>query len=133
MSTETTAVRDLLDRYAKSLNTSDAAPASSLYTEDGVFMPYQAPTAAGAQQLLDAYQHIFGLIRLNVEFAIDDITVAGDTAHALTRSAGQVTVLADGTVAPEHNREPFVLARTTDGWRIARYMFNKTAPADADP
>ncbi|GHG36969.1 hypothetical protein [Streptomyces zaomyceticus] len=50
----------------------------------------------------------------------------------MTRSAGHVTVHADGTRSPEKNRELFVLARTSDGWRIARYMFNKTAPAQAD-
>lgn len=128
----TLAVRDLLETYATSLKTSDAELAVSLYTQDGVFMPYQAPTATGPQQLLDAYRNIFRLIRLDVGFTFDDITVDGDTAHAMTRSAGQVTVLADGTRTPEENRELFVLNRTGDGWRIARYMFNKTTPAAAD-
>lgn len=42
-------------------------------------------------------------------------TVDGDTAHAVTGSAGHVTVHADGTRSPEENRELFVLARTSDG------------------
>ncbi|GAA2093760.1 hypothetical protein GCM10009759_20740 [Kitasatospora saccharophila] len=128
---DTTAVRELLDTYAKALNTSDAALAASLYAPDGVFMPYQAPTAAGPQQLLEAYRQIFEQIQLDVEFTIEDLTVDGGTAHAVTGSAGRVTVHADGSRAPERNRELFVFVRTDEGWRIARYMFNKTAPASA--
>jgi hypothetical protein len=29
-----------------------------------------------------------------------------------------------GTEAPEENRELFVLRRTGEGWKIARYLFN---------
>ena len=73
-------------------------------------LPYQLPTSSG-DEVLGAYRAIFSAIKLDVAFTIDDVTVDGDTAHALTRSKGKVTVLADGTVTPEENRELFVFGR----------------------
>ena len=48
-------------------------------------------------------------------------------AFARTGSKGTVTVLADGTTAPEENRELFVFQKEDGVWKIARYMFNKTS------
>jgi uncharacterized protein (TIGR02246 family) len=126
MATDTDLIRELLDTYQDALNASDAEAAASLYGSDGVFLPYQLPTSSG-DEVLAAYQAIFSAIKLDVAFTIDDLTVEGDTAHALTRSKGKVTVLADGTITPEENRELFVFARRDGEWKIIRYMFNKTS------
>lgn len=58
-----------------------------------------------------------------------ELAVTSDgTAYALTRSAGTRTVRATGKESAESNREIFLFQRTgTDGWKIARYMFNKPA------
>ena len=116
----------MLSTYQDALNASDAEGAASLYGSDGVFLPYQVPTSSG-DEILGAYQAIFGAIKLDVAFTIDDVSVDGDTAHALTRSDGTVTVLADGTTTPEENRELFVFGRRDGEWKIIRYMFNKTS------
>ncbi len=125
MTSDTDQIRELLSTYQDALNASDAETAASLYGSDGVFLPYQLPTSSG-DQVLGAYQAIFGAISLDVAFTIDDVTVDGDTAHALTRSKGKVTILADGTITPEENRELFVFGRHSGEWKITRYMFNKT-------
>lgn len=118
-------IRTLLKTYETSLNTSDADLAISCYTADGVFMPTTAPTASGAA-LKDAYLGIFGTVKLDVEFTIDELVLAGDDlAYASTRSNGTQTVLAAGTASPESNREVFLLRRESGSWKIARYMFNK--------
>jgi uncharacterized protein (TIGR02246 family) len=123
---DTDQIRELLSTYQDALNASDAETAASLYGSDGVFLPYQLPTSSG-DEVLGAYQGTFGAIKLDVAFTIDDVTVDGDTAHALTRSKGNVTVLADGTITPEENRELFVFERRDSEWKIVRYMFNKTS------
>jgi ketosteroid isomerase-like protein len=94
---------------------------------DGVFMPTGLPTASG-DAMEEAYRQIFQAIQLNVTFSVDEISVASDNvAYALTRSNGTQTILATGGESVEANREIFVLHRTADnGWKIARYMFNKT-------
>lgn len=127
VSNPTEAVRTLLATYERSLNTSDADLAASCYTADGIFMPTALPTASG-KELRAAYANIFAAIQLNVTFAVDELVVVGEeTAYALTRSNGEVTILATGATNAEANREMFIFRREAGGWKIARYMFNKAA------
>ena len=120
-------IRELLHTYEGSLNASDAVVAASCYARDGVFMPTGLPTAAG-QNLREAYVQTFANVQLAVSFNIDELVVASDAvAYALTQSHGTQLVHATGAQTPEANREMFVFAREDDAWKIARYMFNKTA------
>jgi len=120
-------ITGVLKAYEAALNASDVAQVEALYTPDGVFMPAGFPTAEGADAVRASYTAIFGMIQLNVSFTIDEISVQGDLAFARTRSVGTVKVLATGTAAPEENRELFVLRRMGEGWKIARYLFNKSS------
>ncbi|PZT71327.1 DUF4440 domain-containing protein [Streptomyces sp. SW4] len=131
MSSDTREIRELLDRYATALQTADADLAASLYTPDGVFYPYNLPTATGTGELRAAYRQIFDTIKLDVSFTVHEITVSGDVAVATTDSKGTVTVLAEQVTAEEANREVFVFFRADGAWRIARYMFNKAAAPGA--
>ncbi|MCB0539464.1 MAG: hypothetical protein KDE33_18260, partial [Bacteroidetes bacterium] len=49
-------IEALLSEYKKSLNNSDAQLAQSLYTEDGIFMPTEAPSAIGAENIRKSYE-----------------------------------------------------------------------------
>lgn len=124
------AIETLLQTYKKSLNTSDAKLAKSLYTNDGIFMPTEAPSAIGADNILKSYEFIFTQIQLNIEFYIDEITVEGDFAYAVTSSKGTTLIHATGDIIPEANRELFVFEKVNGEWKIARYMFNKTQPKE---
>lgn len=127
MSNHSDQIRALLTTYERALNTSDAALAASCYTADGVFMPTTLPTAAG-DHMQAAYGHVFAAIRLRVTFTVDELVVTSDqSAYALTRSHGEQTVLATNGTSTEANREIFIFHRGAEGWKIARYMFNKAA------
>jgi uncharacterized protein (TIGR02246 family) len=121
-------IEELLSTYQKSLNTSDAKLAQSLYTKDGVFMPTEAPSGIGAEGILKSYEFVFSQIQLNIEFFIEEIEVEGNMAFAVTSSKGTVKIHANGIEAPEANRELFVFEKVDGEWKIARYMFNKTEP-----
>ena len=121
-------IEELLSTYQKSLNTSDAKLAQSLYTKDGVFMPTEAPSGIGVEGILKSYEFVFSQIQLNIEFFIEEIVVEGNMAFATTSSKGTVKILANEIVAPEANRELFVFEKVDGEWKIARYMFNKTEP-----
>ena len=121
-------IEKLLSEYEKSLNTSDAKLAQSLYTKDGIFMPTEAPSGIGSEGILKSYQYVFSQIQLNIEFFVEEIEVEGTMAFAVTSSKGTVTILANGVEAPEANRELFVFEKVNGEWKIARYMFNKTEP-----
>lgn len=118
----------LLKSYEAALNASDTEAVLKLYAEDGVFMPSEAPTSLGKTQVEAAYNYVFSQIKLNIEFAIDEIEVAGEFAFARTISRGTTDVLAAGITVPEENRELFVLKKVKDDWKIARYIFNKMSP-----
>jgi uncharacterized protein (TIGR02246 family) len=124
-SIDTVQITELLASYEQALNTADAAGAASLYAADGVFYPYNVPTASGAE-ILGSYEQIFNTIKLDIAFTVHEIVVDGATAFATTESTGQVTVLEPGITAPEANRELFVFVREAGDWKIGRYMFNKS-------
>ncbi len=125
---ERNAIEATLKKYEAALNASDVAGVLALYAEDGVFMPTEAPTAVGKEQIRAAYEHVFGTIKFDIVFSIDEIVQHGDFAFARTLSKGKVTVLAKGVTLHAEHRELFVLKKTDDGWKIARYMFNKMSP-----
>lgn len=121
-------IEELLREYKKSLNTSDAKLAQSLYTKDGIFMPTEAPSGIGSEGILKSYEFVFSQIQLDIDFFIEEIQVEGNMAFAVTSSKGTVKIHANGVEAPEANRELFVFEKVNGEWKIARYMFNKTEP-----
>lgn len=123
--TEKAAIEKLLFAYRDALDASDVNKVLPLYTNDGVFMPSNAPSAIGQEQVKAAYEYVFSQIQLNIEFYIDEIVVNGDYALARTTSKGTTLIHANKQTVPEENRELFVLQKATGQWKIARYMFNK--------
>ena len=121
-------IEKLLGDYERSLNESDAKLAQSLYTKDGIFMPTEAPSGIGSEGILKSYEYVFSHIQLNIGFFIEEIQVEGDMAYAVTSSKGTTLIRANGETIPEANRELFVFEKVDGAWKIARYMFNKTAP-----
>ncbi len=121
-------IETLLSEYKEALNTSNAELAQSLYTKDGIFMPTEARSAIGSENILKSYEFIFSQIQLNIEFYIDEIEVENDFAFAVTSSKGTTLIRATGDTIPEANRELFVFEKVNNQWKIARYMFNKTEP-----
>lgn len=121
-------IEELLREYEKSLNTSNAKLAQSLYTKDGIFMPTEAPSGIGSEGILKSYEFVFSQIQLNIEFFIEEIEVEGNMAFAVTSSKGSTLIHAAGDTIPEANRELFVFEKVDGEWKIARYMFNKTEP-----
>ena len=121
-------IEALLSEYEKSLNTSDAKLAQSLYTKDGIFMPTEAPSGIGSEGILKSYEYVFSQIQLNIEFFIEEIQVEANMAFAITSSKGTTLIHATGDIIPEANRELFVFEKVNGEWKIARYMFNKTEP-----
>ena len=123
-----TAIKNVIKNYEKVLNSSDVNGVLAVYTEDGVFMPAGNPTAEGLEQIKTAYEHVFQALDLNVVFNFDEIVQKGDLALVRTLSKGSVKMLDKNvTINDAVHREMFVLRKTGDQWKIARYMFNQPA------
>lgn len=118
-------IENTLFSYRDALNASDVSKVLTLYTNDGVFMPSNAPSAIGQEQLKGSYEFVFKTIQLNIEFFIDEIVENGDYAFARTTSKGTTLIHANGQTVPEENRELFILQKVVGQWKISRYMFNK--------
>src|SRR6266513_616425 len=123
---EQSAIEQLLISYRDALNASDVSKVLPLYTKDGVFIPTNAPTAKGQEQLKGSYEFVFKTIQIHIEFFIEEIVVSGDYAYAVTNSKGTALIHANGQTVSEENRELFVFQKENGQWKIARYMFNKT-------
>jgi uncharacterized protein (TIGR02246 family) len=123
--TEKSAIEKTLFSYRDALNASDVTKVLTLYTSNGVFMPSNAPSAIGQEQIKGSYEFVFKTIQLNIEFFIDEIIVNGNYAFARTTSKGTTLIHANGQTVPEENRELFVLEKVGEDWKISRYMFNK--------
>ncbi len=122
---EKAAIEKVLFSYRDALNASDVNQVLPLYTNDGVFMPSNAPSAIGQEQVKASYEFVFKTIQLHIEFFIDELVVNGDYAFARTTSKGTTLIHANGQTVAEENRELFVLQKANGQWKIARYMFNK--------
>jgi len=122
-------IRDLLQRYEQVLNASDVDGVVALYTEDGVFMAQNNPSAVGIEQVKAAYAAVFEAIDLGVTFDIAEVQViAASWAFARTNSSGTTTINATGQKVSENNQELFVLQKVGGVWKIARYGFSTTNP-----
>jgi uncharacterized protein (TIGR02246 family) len=125
------AITRQLGAYEQALNASDVDAVMKLYATDVVFMPQNSPPVEGRDAVRAAYRRVFAAIKLDVRFAIDEVTpLSRDWAFARTRSAGTVKLLGgDKAQMPEANQELFLLHREPDGqWRFARYIFSATNP-----
>ena len=124
-----TRIYAVLEAYKQALNTSDVTAVLDLYTQDGVFMAQHNQPAIGIDAIKAAYQAVFKAIKLDIKFDIREVKViADDWAFARTNSAGTTTINATGDKISEGNQELFLLRKTRDGWKIARYIFSTTNP-----
>lgn len=130
-SSQQQAATSVLRRYEAALNGGDVDTVVSLYAPDAVFMAQHRSPAIGAQAIAAAYREIFGMIRLDIAFEIDEVVVVSPTvAFARTRSVGTTTILDDDMQVAESNQELFVLVRddAASDWKLGRYIFSTTQP-----
>lgn len=120
-------LRDLLSANGAALSASNAEGAVAAYAPDGVFCPYNLPSASGTEELLASNRQIFDTIKLDIDFDVREVVVSSDLAYAITASNRQVTALEPGVKVAEENREVFICKRVDGAWKIACYMFNKPA------
>lgn len=123
------AIAELLRQYEQALNEASTEKVMALYAADGIFMPQHAASSVGVEAVREAYDAVFGALRLTVKFAIQEVhQVAPEWAFARTNSAGTVLVHATGETTAEANQELFVLQKSGTAWKIARYCFSTTNP-----
>lgn len=124
-------VTSLLRAYEAALNRADVDAIVALYAPDAVFMAQHRAAAVGRGAIEATYREIFGAIRVDVRFEIDEVVVVSPTvAWARTHSAGKTAILGADVTVTEGNNELFVIVRSGDTgqWQIGRYAFSTNQP-----
>jgi len=119
-------IKETIKIYFNALNNSSVETAIDQYTNDGVFMPKEAPTSVGKEQLKEAYKYVFNTLDfINMDYTIDELSIEADVAIVRTSSLGNMKILANNLVIEgATHRELFVMKKENNQWKIARYMFN---------
>lgn len=118
-------IERLLTSYERSLNASDVAGVTRLYTADGVLLAPDAPSAVGIKAVREAYTNTFQAIDLDITFEIAEVKLLSPRWALLrTNSTGVIKIRANGAQVPEGNQELFLLRKTRGSWKIARYSFS---------
>jgi len=123
---EKSRIEQVVRKYEKALNASDTLGILTLYAPDGIFMPSQAATAIGADQIKVSYKQLFKSYLFNVKFSVEEIEQFGSVAFLRSTSTEENTVLASKQKISEENRQLFFLKKINNDWKIYRYIFNKT-------
>ncbi len=125
------AIKNTLKQYAKGCNTGDFDFWMSLWADDGVQMPPDAPARVGKEQIRENMKPVFDQFNLNIEVDIAEGKVYGDYGLTrctytldLTPKAGGETIHAmpDGKALTLYERQ-------SDGsWKIVYDCFNSNVP-----
>jgi uncharacterized protein (TIGR02246 family) len=118
------AIKEVLQNYAKALNSGNAKYAASLYSEDCVLMPPDGPTILGKEKVAESYKELFKSVSIELSFQIDEVVIRNDLGYARTTSKGSIKLLKDNKTIPEGNRELFIFKKEKGSWKISRYLFN---------
>jgi len=121
-----TDIKAVIKAYEKALNDSNVGDVIKNYSKDGVFMPSGKQTSVGRGNVIQAYEHVFKELDLNIEFHFDEIVRRGDLAFVRTTSDGKIKFLDKNITIKNSSRELFVMKRIDGDWKIYRYMFNET-------
>ena len=76
-----------------------------VFTDDGVFIGNERPSAVGKEQLKALFEPVFSQIRFQREFHFDEIIQQGDFGFARSTSTGTLSILSEDAAIPEEARE----------------------------
>lgn len=125
------AVKDMLNQYVKGCNTGDFDFWMSLWADDGVQMPPDAPPRVGKEQIRENMKPVFDQFYMEATVDIFEGKVYGDLG--LTRCNGtlKLTPKAGGETihATPDGKALTLYERQSDGsWKIVYDCFNSNVP-----
>lgn len=127
-SAEVGAIRKVLDQYGETVQAGDFEGWLSLWTEDGVQMPDNAPTRVGKAAIAEAMRGAFEAMDLSITIhEVEDAQVWGDRGLTRCRYSLALTPKGGGeTIEAMPNGKALTLyGRQADGsWKIVYDCFN---------
>ena len=125
-----TAIKDMLSQYEVAINNGDFDSWITLWADDGVRMPPDAPARIGKAQIIEEMKPAFEQIIFELTIpSIEDAKVYGDlglthcnyTLSVTPKAGGETIVMPEGKALTLYERQP-------DGsWKIVYDCFNSNA------
>jgi uncharacterized protein (TIGR02246 family) len=115
--------REMCDLYTLACETTDVDLYVAIYTDDGVQMPPEAPTAIGSEQIRARVEGSFSLFDFKVPISPQDAEIAGDWAFGRCDYSVSLTPKEGGDTTTFHGKDLDIFKRQADGsWKY--YMSN---------
>ncbi len=127
--TDIAAIKDLVNQYGATVNAGDLDLWISLWTDNGIQMPPNAPAVIGKEQLRAKNESMFAEFILKMVVTNKEVRVAGDLAFARGTYTLSLTPKAGGEIIKIDGKYLSIVERQADGsWKFARDCFNDNAP-----
>ena len=126
------AADSIFAKYAASLAAGDADAWATLWAEDGVQMPPDAPAVVGIPQIREKLRGLLAQYHFEMRIHTEEVRTAGEWAYARGSYQATLTPKSGGAGIPIDGKFLTILARQADGsWRIYRDIFNSNVPPGA--
>ena len=124
------AVQDTLDKYSAAMNAEDSDLWISLWDENGIQMPPNAPAVVGKPAIEKGIRESYQALDWEkFTIRLEEVKVAGDWGFARGTCSASITPKAEGETAFIDFKYLTILKRQPDGsWKIFRDCFNSNLP-----
>ena len=130
MKTDITAIREVLNQYAEGVSAGDFDLWMSLWTDDGVQMPPDAPACVGKEQIREEMKPAFDEMSMELAIlSIEDSKTYGDFGLTRCKYTLNMTPKAGGetiNAMPEGKALTLYERQSDDSWKIAFDCFNSS-------
>ena len=127
--TDIAAIKDLMNQYGAAINAGDLDLWISLWADNGIQMPPNAPTVIGKEQIRAKYESIFPVFIFNMVVITKEVRTAGDLAFARGTYTLSLTPREEGEIINIDGKYLSILERQADGsWKFSRDCFNNNSP-----
>jgi uncharacterized protein (TIGR02246 family) len=126
---EEEAIRAQVARWLELIKSKDAAAISQMYTEDGAFMPANAPIGKGRAAIEQNWAGMMSTPGFDLSFAPDQIIVSASGDMALDRGTYRLVVAPDGKEQIDTGKYVVVWRKVDGEWKAAADIINSDLPA----
>ena len=127
--TDIVAIENLMNQYGAALNAGDLDLWISLWADNGIQMPPNAPAVIGKEQIRAKYESIFPVFIFNMVVTTKEVRTAGDLAFDRGTYTLSLTPRVEGEIINIDGKYLSILERQADGsWKFSRDCFNNNSP-----
>ena len=123
------AIRDATKRWLDLIVQKNAAEIAAMYTENGAFMPPNAPVASGRAAIQAAWQGMLDMPEVTLTFAADEIVVSSPGDMAYDRGTYKFSAAGDDGPMTDEGKYVVVWRKVDGQWKAAADIFNSNNPA----